>query len=616
MDVPIIPDASMATTVALPPSSMGKLITLSQVSADNPSEVPIARSYDGHDFETLHPLLLNVTCIAGSCVIALPTHSGAVSMHYILQEYTPSTTTTEQEFARLLIQGTYGPTPATLSEAMSLGSAASWVQNQMNKPVTSLREHYRRRANAYTKNDLHHHGVRLACEAGSRWNRHAFSRWRDVGQTIVEEASVSGSTYLKINGIIRTEVDTAPSVAGGLPKSYVVCNYRSSYMRMSSFVKDSVSGVKGTLTIATSSEDCMSGGTAVDMPAVYFSSQGSIPSAYLGDLSDPNVLDTKILSSLPDSSTCEEDFKLTWPNFVKDEASGLYYVEDRRVELVDNTNGATAERTRMLDTKCPQVPKTFLNADTCVVRSDCTAPLFSGEFELNENNLRAFYNIDGRYVYRIENLPVTDTTTKSPCDTGNNDRTRFVRKNAIGTGCGGSDSSTAFPELFTALSSHLGGLDASQQDAKMVIDFYQVMGCDDGTTNDALGTSYEIALPHSGQTTCWEHVYPEEWSVFVFNKWSVQHPGNSVRFRKSEPNPIAKLAEEQESVFLVYPSWSWHQMNYHNNRYIFSEGMLIHTIPCLIAYFGTLIQRNISLKSHRLHWCMGREVRSTYHVLH
>jgi hypothetical protein len=108
-------------------------------------------------------------------------------MHYIIQDYSPPTRSTEEQFARLLIQGTYGPKQATLNEAVSLGSASTWVRDQMDKPASLLRAHYRERANGHIRNDLHTHGVRLACESGARYAQYAFNRWKDVGKTITDE---------------------------------------------------------------------------------------------------------------------------------------------------------------------------------------------------------------------------------------------------------------------------------------------------------------------------------------------------------------------------------------------------------------------------------------------
>ena len=141
---------------------------------------------------------------------------GQFTTHYIIKLFNPPAKTAAQRWAKLLLQGTFGPTQTSLSEAMITPSAAAWVRGQMDKPASLLRAHYRQRANAHIRSEHHHHGTRLACEPGSRWNRHAFNRWRDIGRMIVEEPTGRGTWFLKVDGVIRTEVTT---------QSYFVLRY-------------------------------------------------------------------------------------------------------------------------------------------------------------------------------------------------------------------------------------------------------------------------------------------------------------------------------------------------------------------------------------------------------
>jgi hypothetical protein len=164
---------------------------------------------------------------------------------------------------------------------------------------------------------------------------------------------------------------------------------------------------------------------------------------------DPNVFEAKLLQSVTPSFTCS-DFKVTWPNFVRDASSGLYYVEDRRVELLDNTDGSSTQKKRLLQGRCSQSPRTFLNEDTCVPRHDCSPPVYSGSVTLNAANLRKFYEVDEKYVYRLENLPLVGTP--SPCNTNNN---RFVRKNAGQDLSGCTNGNTDFPSIPNGIQSAL-----------------------------------------------------------------------------------------------------------------------------------------------------------------
>ena len=576
INVPIYANTNAALTVILPSSDRGSLLTLSQVSEDSENSVPVSRCYDGHEWEVLHPLLLPVEC-AASCTIALPPYTGSVNMYYIIEEYIPRAKTSEQDFAKLLLQGTYGPTQESLQEAMALGSAAAWVADQMQTPPTFLREHYRKRTNGYLKTDLHHHATRLACEPGSRWNRHAFNRWRDVGKTITEVPTGSGSYFLKIDGIVRTEVPTRPSVEFSLPStSYVICRKDpDTDDMMSDFYYHQPTGQRGKLLVAADAEGCSTMPIAIDMPHVDFMDTtqafgGDMPLVTMVSIEgDPNVFEAKLLESIQSPYSCS-DFKMTWPNFARDRATGLYYVEDRRAELYDNTDASSTQKKRLLEGRCPQSPRTFLNEDTCVPRQDCSPPVYSGEFTLNAQNLRTFYDVDGKYVYRVEDLPLVDTP--SPCDSNQN---RFVRKNPGQDGNGCVNGITIFPSIQDAIETALSGLSLDT----LVVDIEADMGCDD-IDDAALGASFTVTMS-DGSSSCWTHSYYREWSCFVMNDWVSNHPGNPRFFRESKPNPIAHVAEHENtsgdldaSVVLQYPPWGFHTYNFHYNRWRFESELV------------------------------------------
>lgn len=95
-------------------------------------------------------------------------------------------TTEAHAAARLLLQGTFGPTAAAIGEAVG-GSAApfgaaaalAWVEAQMAKPATLHRAHVRARLNPRVADT----GAFAPgpCAPGSRWNRAALDQL-DVGQ--------------------------------------------------------------------------------------------------------------------------------------------------------------------------------------------------------------------------------------------------------------------------------------------------------------------------------------------------------------------------------------------------------------------------------------------------
>ncbi|KAL7539351.1 hypothetical protein ACHAXR_009213, partial [Thalassiosira sp. AJA248-18] len=175
-------------------------------------------------------------------------------------------------------------------------------------------------------------------------------------------------------------------------------------------------------------------------------------------------------------------------------------------------------------------------------------------------------------LYRIENLPLVNTP--SPCTT--NVIHRFVRKDAGGDGDGcDDDNSEYFPEIADAIEdSLLSNFTLSQRDTVRVLDTPTSIGCLD-SGDDALGASFTVTIPGTLSLSCWTHSYRDEWDVFVFNEWAVIHPGNSKFYINSKPNPIANVAEQQNTgnledlVTLSFPPWAFHASNFDNYRWRF-----------------------------------------------
>jgi cullin-associated NEDD8-dissociated protein 1 len=53
--------------------------------------------------------------------------------------------------------------------------------------------------------------------------------------------------------------------------------------------------------------------------------------------------------------------------------------------------------------------------------------------------------------------------------------------------------------------------------------------------------------------TCWQHIHPDEYSIFDFTRWTFKHSGNSAAFEAGRPNPIKQFAE-LASASIVFPS--------------------------------------------------------------
>jgi hypothetical protein len=128
--------------------------------------------------------------------------------HYLIESFISQPVTPKQAASRLLTQGTFGPTDATILDMVfNEVTPEAWVRAQIAEPATLHRAHYRKRSNPKLRQPTDLHGVRNPCAAGSRWNRFAFSE-SDVGKNIATSTSEGNeTTILKIDGIARTEVD-------------------------------------------------------------------------------------------------------------------------------------------------------------------------------------------------------------------------------------------------------------------------------------------------------------------------------------------------------------------------------------------------------------------------
>ena len=157
-----------STIVQLPESTSGSVRVLHVDSK------PVARSYDGLDWErTQGGATLDIDCSGGACQADISTDSV-----YNITSHPGPDYTSLQKASRFLVQGTFGPTRATLDsvDATTGAGFTKWIEDQMALPPTLHREYYRRRANPRLFTARNAGGVRAPCEAGSRWHLFSFNR--------------------------------------------------------------------------------------------------------------------------------------------------------------------------------------------------------------------------------------------------------------------------------------------------------------------------------------------------------------------------------------------------------------------------------------------------------
>ena len=367
---------------------------------------------------------------------------------------------------------------------------------------------------------------------------------------------------LKVDGRPRTEVQSY-----SLPKEVVICSVEE-YVG-----GDIVVGAKNAENLCRRD----STGT-IPNPAVAFSDETAarynIVDVSLVD-TEPRVTDTGILGR---SMNIEDDDGLCplsgpGPFFVRASNSldrdqdlrSSIYIHDPRGQLFDATPGsvdvppqiALASSIR----QCTTIPKTFLNEGSCQpMRKDCSGNSYGAgkKITLNDETIRRFYELDGRYVYVVKGLPVEGT--RSPCMPVKGKRQRWVRYSADNDeqSCPGGGETDLSVDVLTALRadirSELLNRDSAARRSVLAIDVAHKERCNDHGA--AIGATVRV-----GSLGCWTHSNPGEYGVYDASWWVFSHPGNSPRHRRFLTNPIAHVAEADrkknltESVTLTFPSW-------------------------------------------------------------
>ena len=523
-------------------SGANSLATLSRVPAGGGAPVPAGRSYDGRDWESVHPDLLAFDCggaNAGSACSA-DLSKAANAAHYRVEVYSGASSipSAEQLSAYFLIQATFGPTRQTI-QSLSAGmtQAASsvkakiedWIQAQISLQPNYHRAYYRQRVNPRQQAPVGSGAAKMPCDIGSRWHNFAFTGL-DIGRNLTVTPLGGGGFKVKVDGVVRTEISSFSLDASSAHAVCEVAEYVGGDVKIGpsctaipnpalSFAAGPPSG-RAQIFASTSHATfaTISGGTGQ-----YVSS--GIPAGF-------RILEAMhVACTLPAAGVA----------FLK--YDGQYYMHDRRLSLVTNTLTTPANMSAEAAhaTICPAVQKNLFNSATCARRQACAAMQYSSvSFQLDTANLRAFFEVGGKYVYRVEGLRLEDTYAVSPCSAVSR---WYKHSSACGAGVAGTATA-----LDSATKSTISGY-INSASGNVVRDIEVVTGTCNSLLNgvSAIGARIQI----SG--ACWEHVHPHLYNVYDFSYWSEAHDGNGEEAARGNFNPIRKHAEQSGSVVLPFP---------------------------------------------------------------
>ena len=484
----------------------------------------LGRSYDGHGWEGVTASDVVFSCLGEVCSANLPAHS-AFSLHAYKSDE-PSdvvmrrgrslqTELSNTTIARFLTQATFGP---LLEEIHGFeGTFQDWIQDQMELPASLHREYFRKRANPRTVIESHAGRARGACESGSRWIQFSFSA-RDVGRQISLEGEGSG-IVVTVDGVARTQVGLTGWISALNVPNLQVCQVREY--------------VDGQLIIG--SAGCAQQFT-LQNPRLSLPNS-KIPSDRLFTLGENASLvemiapatGVKVLELKSDNAMdgCFEP-----PHgavYARDELGNLYQ-HDGRLVLMDNTLDSPAKDYNL--EYCSNVPKTFLNKDSCVIGGRaCTAKKYRSKMlTLDEEAILKLQETPGLYVYMIDGLRLDDVG--SPCD---QDVSRWRHSAGLCT-------STVTGSTLSSLVSKLDAQTGLLRDVRFMS-----------------GEDCSAATGAQVQTSegCFTHVHPDTGNVYDFSLWALSgntgHPGNTVEFQLGNPNPITDPSTEGHHS-ITYPA--------------------------------------------------------------
>jgi hypothetical protein len=518
-------------------SGADKLCTLSLVLADG-SWRQLARSYDGNAWEARAASpRLSFSCSGSTCNSLLPAVEAGAAL--VLEGY--ASPGASAEAARFLQQASFGPSKASISALQALGGPVAWVRAELARPASLHRSYFRERVNPRVLASSPAGRPRRACESGSRWRAYAL-RAEDVGRLL----SVSGSSApftLSVGGVAVAEVASVNTSAALEP--LYICS-----------VAD---GLGGAVTYGAGCAGKLAN------PAVSFAG-GALPgdgaallvserSAELVELT-PAVAGAALLPSPP--GDCAEPAAPGALAFLRrsGDPASRFWISDPRLVTLDNTveSPAVGGADELGGTSCANVPKTFLNAASCVSGVPACGPARYAPalFRLDEDAVRAFFQLDGLFVYAIAGLRTDDVS--SPCG---NYRSRWALRPA-------ETCAAATPGLEATTAASLAAVLAASSDANALVRDINAFqsGLNTKTckaTAATVGARLAVAM-RDGSTQCFEHVHPDLLSVFDLTAWarsyerSDGHPGNAVALANGRANPIQRRAIGG-SALLVFPAW-------------------------------------------------------------
>lgn len=537
---------------------------------------PVARSYNGNEWEAAAGQFSTQTfdCDGVTCSTKTKARPSLEFFPFVFYKYELISFSDDRDLtgseraARFFEQSTFGATTQELSswefsgptaeviDLLFLTNAAFWLRNQFALTPTSHRARFRELASTRALRVKPMGSIQHACDPNTIWHSYSF-RVKDVtGLTLTKYVTITNTTegtyLMSMNNVTRTEVASIGfedyNATFDFPVDLSVCDVDEE--------------IGGNLELEVDGE-CRSfiGGN----PPINITSESSPRPDYIitktpedfsafSEISAQTRYDEYFLSSGISDTSCDFLHVGAHPVYIDfgEGADPRWLSFDPRIKLLENTLGNPIQdgggSQELLGSRCSNVARNFLNAESCVLSQDvetCSSAYAfpDAEITLSASTLFNFFLLTENYVYAIADLRVE----KSPCEANTFSRwqkidnfTQCVNDTIV------TDEATVdtLKELLlnaeedqSIFSTETGWL----RDIK-----YEAGTCSVPLTtpNSTVSTTRSfVMIPVEDE--CWELVHPEYYSVYDMSPWVTRHPGGSEK--------ITQFIENNE-VFLQFPS--------------------------------------------------------------
>jgi len=524
-------------------------LTLKKIVNNEPSLIPLARSYDNNDWEAVAgPFYLDFSCAGSSCqsTSTLPTIGNEDSFQLTTFNLNDRSFTSSDVAARFLEQATFGPTMESLEDWKNVPISsldqkfATWTHEQIYSiNMTSHRQYLRKRTHSRAEKvnplGIHPH----PCDEGTRWHTYALTtadsntlQRISFARRKMSVRHVEGDIYLLlVDNIPRTEVQGAPTLWGGTP-----------FMGVQEFCYDMLEEkVEGMVGLRSAGCLTLQGGN----PKISFFSQNpDLPQSTISltsqDFTDKFVPlpgsttnDEYILTEALTGAQCDAIGLEDYPVYINFN-DGTFLAFDPRINplenTVDNPLPDGGGQNKDLGAICSNVPRTFLNAHGCKLSSHSHSCRNTNEVTedreevLTSAKITSLYNNLDRYVYAINGL-IPDT---SPCVQGSTSRWERL-------GPASACNVLSTPTYLT-LSNRLE-LHSYFENELREIKMLDTTECDVASTTPSNTNQIMVVA----QSSCWGLVHPDHHNVYDMTPWVTMHPGGADKITSFAQNGLAFL---------------------------------------------------------------------------